>query len=440
MRVSVERIENNVAYLEVEIDRDRIEKALDQAYRDIVKRVSIPGFRKGKAPRPILERHVGKGALYEEALDRLVPEAYVEAVKEAGIEPVDRPDVQILGIEENQPLRFKASVTVKPEVHLGEYKGVRVEKVPVMEVSEAEVDHQLESLRDRHSQLVAVEEGVIQEDSYVILDVEAAVDDFPLPGTPLENFMVKIGAGQFPPGFDVQIMGARIGEEREFTLTLPADFQPGDLAGKEATFRVRVKELKKKQLPELNDDLARLVGQYQSLQELRQELENKLKQMADDRARKLLEDRVIQAVVDQAAVDIPEVMIKDREEALTEDLMARLQSLKLSLAEFLGRLGQEEETFRKDIRERAHREVKTELVLEAVARKEGIKAEEADLDAEAEKLAEIYNQPADTVKRLLFKEDNLRRIERGIIIRKTIQFLANNAVQVSTPEETGEAG
>src|SRR5690606_35721805 len=279
MKASWEKTENNQGVLTVEVDGETVEKALNQAFRKVVKRVTVPGFRKGKVPRAIFERRFGVEVLYEDALDILLPDAYASAVKETGIEPVDRPEIEIEQMEKGKPLIFKATVTVKPEVKLGEYKGLEVPKKD-FEVKPEDVDAELEAMRKRQGQLEAVEDGTVEKGDRVIIDFEGTIDGKPFEGGKADGFSLEVGSGRMIPGFEDQLIGMKPGEEKTITVTFPEDYHVKELSGKEASFRIKLHEIKRLRLPELDDEFAQDVSEFDTLEELKKDIENKLKERA----------------------------------------------------------------------------------------------------------------------------------------------------------------
>lgn len=430
MKVNAARLENHKALLEIEVDANSVGEAIEQAYRRIVKKVTIPGFRKGKAPRAIVERFAGKAALYEEALDILVPRAYQDALEEAGYDPISRPDIELVNFEEGKPLSFKATVEIKPEVQLGEYVDPNL-KYEVPEVKSEAVDFQIERLRDSHAQLVVVEEGEVANGLYALIDFEGFIDDQPFPGGKAEGYLLEVGSGRFIPGFEEGLVGARAGEDREVKVTFPQDYPAQDLAGKEATFKVRVREIKRKELPELNDEFARSVGSYASLQELRDTVENRLKEISAVQARRDFENKVIDSLVDRSQVEVPESLVNRRIDRMVHDLEHRLEAQKVSLDDYLKDSGKSLDDVRNEFRPAAERGVKADLVLEAVAKKEKISAEAAEINAEIDRFSRRYNQPVEVTRKFLMTPENLTRIEDGIIADKTARFLADLNVKAA---------
>lgn len=432
MKSVLAKKEDNRAHLEIEVPPADVEKALDRAYRRLARTVVIPGFRKGKAPRPLIERRLGKKALYDEALEELLSTAYSRAIQDTGIEPIDQPEISDIKLSEGEPLQFKVVVTVKPDVTLGDYRSIKVER-PEVNVSDDDVEKVLADLRNQHAQLVPVdEEQKAQAGLVVNIDFSGTINGEPFEGGSAENYLVELGTSQLLKEFEDQIIGMAIGETRKFTITYPDDFINSKLAGKTAEFQVHLKGLKRKELPELDDDFARTVGSFANLEELRKDIKNRLSQRAVEEAENRLRQEVVDAVVEGATVDIPEVLVRRRIDQLVDDFSQRLQAAGgPKLEEYLQSEGQTIEQFREQFVERAQRDVKTALVLEAVARAENIEPDENDLGAEAVRLAEAYGQDVPTIKKLMDQPSIRGDIIDNIRIRKTIDYL----VELATDKE-----
>ncbi|NPV71892.1 MAG: trigger factor [Firmicutes bacterium] len=431
MKVDVERLEKSTVALTIEVEPEKVDDGMARAYRKVVGSVNVPGFRKGKAPRPILERHVGKATLLNEAFKIMFPEAYRNAVKESGVDPVDEPDVEVIELEEGKPLKFKATVAVKPEVQLGDYGSVK-EKLEETPATPEEVDAELNLLRERQAQLVVDEAGVVKEDSYVTLDFQGYEGEKELPNSAAKDFLVPMGSGFLLPGFEEQIKGAKAGEERGVKVTLPADYKDKDLAGKEVTFKVKIKEVKRKELPALNDEFAKTQGEYADLQELKNEITNRLTQAKQQRAKAAHDEAVLKHVVDQATVDVPDVMVNRRAQSMLEDLLTRLERNKVTLREYMEGTGLTEETLKQQLLDAAARKVKTELVLEAISAKEGIKAEEPEVKQMVDGLAASTKQDGDRLFEQIRASGAIKSFERAITNDKVVAFLADAANKNAT--------
>ena len=426
MEVKVEKLEKNRVSLEVELGADQVDKALDQAYRRVVKKVNIPGFRKGRVPRKILEMRLGKGVLYEEAVEILLPEAYAKAVEEASLEPIDQPQIEDIQIEEGSPFRFSATVEVKPEVKLGQYKGLPVERKKA-EVSEEEVDNFLENLRERTATWRVVEEGEAEDGDLVIIDFTGYVDGEPLQGGKGENHSLVLGSGSFIPGFEEQLVGAKSGEERKIQVTFPEDYHNQELAGVEAEFNVQVKEIKRKELAALDDEFAKDVSEFATLEELKEDIRKKLLEAAENKAESEFREELVKTAAANAEVEIPEVMVKRRVENRINDLEHRLQQQGLSLDVYLNIIDKTLENLREEFEEAARESVKIDLVLEAIAKAEGIETKEEEIEAELDTMVAGFAEEEDKLRELkerLRESGHVDLIADNLIRRKTIDLLA----------------
>jgi len=426
MKANAERIEKNTVLLEVEVDAELFSKAVNNAYRKIVKNVNIPGFRRGKTPRPILERYIGKEVLYEEAMESLVPEAYLEAVKDTGIEPIDKPKVEIIQAEEGKPVVFKATVQVKPEVELGQYKELEAVK-RVANITEEDVQKELERLQNSHAKLLALEEGVVEKGDIAVIDFLGKVDGEPFKGGEGKDYSLEIGSGSFIKGFEEQVVGMSVGETRDIQVTFPEQYQQEELAGKEATFTVTVKGIKRKELAPLDDEFAKDVSEFDTLQELRDDLENKLKQTAESRSNFLLKRELLNKAVDNSKVEIPDSMIEQQVGEMIAKMRNSFAMQGLTIEDYLKYSKSSAEKLRSDLRPEAERNIKTELVVEAIAKAEGIKATEEEVKEELERVASIYRQDPEELRKMLESEGSFGFIADNIVREKVFQFLVDNA-------------
>ncbi|MEX2355437.1 MAG: trigger factor [Thermaerobacterales bacterium] len=429
MKATLEKVEENRAHLQVEVADTEVGTALDKAYRKIAREVMIPGFRKGRAPRAILERHVGKGAFYEEALDELLPQAYAGAVEITEIQPIDQPEITDVDIEEGKPLRFSLKVEVKPEVDPGDYRGVKVAKED-RQVTEEEIETVLQSLQERHAQLVAVEDAnaAVEEGHDVTLDFKGSLAGEPIEGGEAENFTLTVGSGQLLPDFESQLVGMKVGETKEIQVGFPDDYPQPKLAGKTVDFDISLKEIKRRDLPALDDELAKTVGPFDSLTALREDVQNRLEQNAAEEAIREHRQQVIQAVVDQVDLNVPEVLIKRRFERVMEEFKQRMQKAGLQdIDDYLAIQNQDRAEFEAELRERAERDTKTDLVLEAIADREEIKPSDIDFRREARVLAGNYGQPVEQMETLMRHPEVRSEVVNAVVLRKTVDFLARLA-------------
>ncbi len=425
MRAGLARLEKNRVQLEVEVTTEQVGKALDQAYRRVARRVNIPGFRKGKAPRFVVERHIGKGPIYEEAAEILVQEAYPAAVAETAIEPINQPELDLVQLEEGKPFIFKATVDVKPEVTLGQYKNLPVTK-QIKTIKDEDVDAVLNDIREHHSELVAVDKTEVEKGDFVVIDFEGFLDGKPFGGGSAKDYLLEIGGGQFIPGFEAQLMGAKPGVEKEVLVTFPADYHAKELAGKEAAFKVTVKEIKKKVLPELDDEFAKDASDFSTLAELKDQIRKRLQEDAERASNAAVEEKIVEMVTVNAQVDIPEVLRERRVDHHMEEFAERLRYNGLKLEDLYAEGKMNEARLREEFKPKAEQEVKASLVLEAIARTEEIAASGEELEHRIEEMASEVREEAAKLKERLSSEERESLADR-VRVRKTIDFLVQNA-------------
>ncbi|HNR03656.1 MAG TPA: trigger factor [Bacillota bacterium] len=428
MNSKLEKLENNVATLEISVSAEKLEEGIMKSYLKNVKKFNIAGFRKGKAPRKIIERHYGEAVFYEDAINIICPDAYDEAVKEHNLEPVDRPDIDIVDIESGKGLVFKAAVTVKPEVALGQYKGIEAEKKEY-NVTDEEVDKEIETIREKNARLIDISDRPVKNGDITIIDFKGFVEDKQFAGGTSENYSLEVGSGQFIPGFEEQLVGAELGKEIDVNVQFPKEYNSEELAGKPALFKVTVKEIKEKQLAELDDEFAKDVSEFDTLDELKEDIRKKKEEQYKRLEKQQYEDEVINKVVENATVDIPEVMVDAQVRIMLRDFDYQLRYQGLNLEAYLKYMNMDIEKLKESYRDTAKSRVKSQLVLEKVAEVEGIAAAEEDLNAEIEKTAKHYNQDLEKFKKTL-KEDEITYIKDGIVIQKAIDFLVDNSVAI----------
>jgi trigger factor len=426
MSSKLEKVENNIATLEISVSPEKLEEGIMKSYLKNVKKFNIAGFRKGKAPRKIIERHYGEAVFYEDAINIICPSAYDEAVKEHNLDPVDRPDIDIVDIESGKGMIFKAVVTVKPEVVLGQYKGIEAEKKEY-NVTDEDVNKEIEGMREKNARLVEVNDRAVKKGDTAIIDFKGFVDDNQFEGGTSENFSLEIGSGQFIPGFEEQLEGAEPGKEIDVNVQFPEEYNSKELAGKPALFKVTVKEIKEKQLAELDDEFAKDVSEFDTLDELKADIREKKEEQSKRLEKQQYEDEVIDKIVGNATVDIPEVMVDAQINVMLRDFDYQLRYQGLDLDAYLKYMNMDMDKLKESYKEVAKGRVKSQLVLEKVAEVEGIAATEEDLNAEIEKTAKHYKQDLEKFKKTL-KEDEISYIKDGIIIQKTIDFLVENSV------------
>lgn len=424
MKATWDKLEKNWMQFEVEVEADRFGKSLDQAFRNLNQRVTIPGFRRGKAPRALFERNYGKESLIQEAVDLLLPRAYTEAVAEGQISPIDQPDVELVQVEEGKPFIFKGKVQVIPEVTLGKLSGFGLTQ-PSGEVTAEQVQEQINTLRDRTATLVTDASEEVKQGSFAVIDFEGFIDEVAFDGGKGENYTLEIGSGSFIPGFEEQLVGAKVGEARDVKVTFPEAYHAEQLAGKEALFKVTVKEVKVKELPELNDEFAAEVSRFQTLQELQADIENRLKETAKANAEKDFQNEVIEAVAADATVEVPEVLIHNRVHDMIHDFEHSLQRQGYSLELWSQATGKTHDDLHKEFAEPATKSTKNDLVIGAVARQESISVSEADLEAEFDRMLANYQDQAKEIQKLRKNGSYRNRLREGLLVQKTVEHLVN---------------
>lgn len=423
-----EKKEGNEGVLTITVSPEKFEEALDEAFTKVVKDVQLPGFRKGKIPRKMFENRFGVESLFQEAIDIVLPDAYTQAIDETEIEPVDQPDINVDEIERGKEVVFTATVTVKPEVELGEYKGIEVEDEEVA-VTEEDVDAAIEQLQNEQAELVLKEEGAIEEGDTVVIDFEGFLGDEPFEGGKGENHSLEIGSGQFIPGFEEKLVGKESGVEHAIEITFPEEYHAEDLAGKEATFKVTVHEIKEKEIPALDDEFAKDIDDnVDTLDELKankkEELENQKKQEIENAKRETL----IQTVTEGATVEIPEAMITSEVEQMTSEFEQQLQQQGMTMEMYQQFSGQTAEDLQEQMKGDAEKRVKTRLALEAIFATENLEVTDADVEAEFEKMATMYNIEIDQIKQML--GGNIDAIKGDLTFEKTIEFLLDESKTV----------
>ncbi|MFC4022621.1 trigger factor [Oceanobacillus longus] len=428
MTAKWEKQEGNKGLLTFEVTSEEFDTALDQAFKKVAKDVQIPGFRKGKIPRGMFEKRFGVESLYQDAVDIVLPAAYTKAIDETDIFPIAQPEVDIEQIEKGKDLVFTATVEVKPEVTLGDYKGLEVEEQSV-EVTDEDVTNEIEQLRERHAELVVKEEGKVENGDTVVIDFEGFLDGEAFDGGKGENHTLEIGSGQFIPGFEEELIGKEAGEDTEVEVTFPEDYHAEDLAGKKAVFKVKIHELKSKELPELDDEFAKDVDEeVESLEDLKkkkkEELEAQKKQNAENEKREVL----IQKASDNTQVEVPDAMVDTELEQMIREFEQQLQAQGMTMEMYSQFSGQDESALKEQMREDAAKRVKTNLTLEAIVAAENLEASEEDVKAELEKMASMYGAEVDQLVQML--GGNTDTIKNDLKMRTAIDFLAENSKTV----------
>ncbi len=420
-----ETIDKNRVKLTIEIDKDAFADAVMKAYKKNVKKIAIPGFRKGKAPKAIIERYYGEGVFYEDAVNFVCPDAYEFAVKEADIEPVDRPEIDIETIGEGKDLVITAEVTVKPEVELGDYMGVSAEKKNYR-TKVADVDAQIKAAQDKNARMIDIDDRAVKKGDFTVIDFEGFVDGVPFEGGKATDHSLEIGSGQFIPGFEDQLIGAKIGEEKEINVTFPEEYHAEELKGKPAVFKVTVKSIQQKELPELNDDFAKDVSEFDTFDEYKQDVKAKLDKANADKTAAEFEGNVIKVVTDAAKVDIPQCMIDAKIEDLIRDFGYRLSSQGLSLDQYMKYTGATVDTFKEQFKDQAAEQVKTALVLGEIAKKENVEVTDEDVENEFKRMAEMYGMEVDKLKEYI-KDGEKDSLKEELKIKKAVDKIVGAA-------------
>ncbi len=421
----MEDVEKNVVQLEIEVDAAKFEEGMQQSYKKNASKFNVPGFRKGKAPRNIVERYYGEQALYDDAINIVCSEAYDQAIEEKKLEPVDRPEIDIVQIGNKQNLIFTAKITIKPEVELGAYMGVEVTKADAT-VTEDDVENEFNKVVEKNSRLVTVTDRPVQSGDTAVIDFEGFIDSVPFEGGKGTDYSLVIGSGTFIPGFEDQLIGKNTGEEAEVTVSFPEDYGKEDLNGKPALFKVTVKEIKVKELPAIDDEFAKDISEFDTLEEYKKDLRNKLEETAKHKAEHENEENVIQKVAENATVEIPKVMVEKQIDSMARDFDMRLRYQGLDLQRYLDMMGMDFEAFRGQFAARAENEVKVQLVVEKIAQIENVQVSEDEVDEDIAKAAEAYKQSAEDLKKSLRPED-MEYIKKDVAFRKTIKLLVENA-------------
>lgn len=427
MSAKWEKLEGNQGKLTVEVDAETFNKALNQAFQKVQKQVNIPGFRKGRVPRPIFEQRFGVESLYQDALDIVLPDAYVGAIEETGIEPVAQPEIDIEQIGKGQTLIFTAEVTVKPEVKLGEYKGLEVPKVDT-EVTDEDVEAELEQLQKRHAELVVKEDEPAVEGDTVVIDFEGFVDGEAFEGGKAENHSLELGSGSFIPGFEEELVGVKAGDEKDVHVTFPEEYHAEELAGKPAVFKVKVHEVKGLVLPELDDEFAVDVDdEVETLDALKEKIKNRLKEQKEHAAKHEVENAVLEKAAENAEIDIPEVMVESEVDRMVKEFDQNLQQQGLNLELYTQFSGQDLDALKETMKEDAEKRVRVSLTLEAIVKAENVEVTDEEVDKELENMSEMYNMPVDQVKQILGSTDS---VKEDLKMNKAVQLLVDNSKQV----------
>ena len=425
MSLQVEKLEKNMAKLTIEVPAEELEKAIDNAYRKNRKKISVPGFRKGKVPRQMIEKMYGKEIFYEDAINELIPGAYEKALEECEEEIVSSPKIDVEQIEAGKPFIFTAEVALKPEVRIGKYKGVKVDKIDV-EVTEEEVAAELEKDRGNNARNIAVEDRPVKDGDMTMLDFEGFVDGVAFEGGKGENYPLTIGSGAFIPGFEEQLVGAEIGKEVEVNVTFPENYQAEELKGKAAVFKCTVKEIKEKELPELDDEFASEVSEFDTLAEYKEDIKKNLAEKKEKDAKNQKEDAVIDAIINDSDMEIPDAMIEAQQKQMVDDFAQRIQMQGIKMEQYFQLTGTNYDALLEQVKPQAEKRIKSRLVLEAVVAKENIEASEEEYGKETERMAEVYQMEVEKVREMLGEKEK-KQVMKDLAIQKAIDFVVENA-------------
>ena len=427
MSLQVEKLEHNMAKLTIEVSAEELEKALQGAYNKQKKNISIPGVRKGKVPRQMIEKMYGPEVFYDDAANQLIPEAYGKVYDEEDLEIVSQPKIDIVQIEKGKPFIFTAEVALKPEVTLGEYKGLKVEKIS-NRVTQKEIDAKLAEEQEKNARTVSVTDRPVQDKDEVVLDFEGFVDGVAFEGGKGENYPLTIGSGSFIPGFEDQLIGANLEEEKEVRVTFPEEYHAKDLAGKDAVFKCTVHEIKVKELPELDDEFASDVSEFETLDAFKADIKAKIKEQKIAEGKRKQEDKAVEEAVANAQMDIPDAMIDTEVRQMANDFAQRLQQQGLTMDQYFQFTGMTAEKMTEELKPQALKRIQTRLVLEAIVKAENIEISDEKIDEEIQKMAESYKMEAEKLKEFM-GENEKKQMKLDMAVQEAVTFLVENAVE-----------
>ncbi|WP_408070367.1 trigger factor [Butyrivibrio sp. JL13D10] len=437
MSVSVEKLEKSMAKLTIEVAAESFDKAIDKVYNKQKNKIQIPGFRKGKAPRHMIERMYGKEVFFEDAANEVINEEYPKAVDECGEDVVSNPDIEVSQIEAGKPFIFTATVALKPEVKLGKYKGVEVEKMD-LDVTDEEVNAEIDQERNRNARTIEVTDRKVEDGDIVTLDFEGFVDGIAFEGGKGTDYPLTIGSGSFIPGFEEQLVGFEIGKEGEVNVTFPKDYHSEDLAGKDATFKCTVKAIKTRELPELNDEFASDVSEFETVAEYKEDVKKKLAERKEAEAKAQREDAAVKAVIEDSEMELPEKMVETQQRQIVNDFAQRLQYQGMNMQQYMQYTGNTVEQLLEQVKPQAIERIQSRLVLEAVAAAEKFEIAENEIQEELEKMAKQYNMEADKVKELMGDRE-IKSLKDDLLVQKAAKFLVENAKEVGAKKTTRKA-
>ncbi len=426
MAVKTEQVEKNLVKITFEVSRERFEEGINDSFKKNKNKFSIPGFRKGKVTKQIVEKYYTEAVFYDDAINYVLPDAYDAAVKEAELDVVAKPEIDVEEIKKGEPVVFTALVTTKPEVKLGDYTGIEVEKIE-NNVTDEDVDKDLEATRSRNARIISVEDRAVENGDITVIDFEGFCDGVAFDGGKAEKYELEIGSGSFIPGFEEQIIGAKIGDDIEVNVTFPEEYHVDTLKGQPAVFKVKVHEIKVRELPELNDDFASEVSEFETLEEYRNSIKEKLTEQAEKKTKQETENAVIDKVCENAEVDIPDAMVEGQIDRMVNDFAQRLSYQGMNLDMYMQYTGSTVEAMRESFREQAKKQCLVTLVIEAVVAKESIEANDEELEEKIVEMGKIYNMETDKLKEVLSPED-IDGIKRDITFTKAIDMMVNKAV------------
>ncbi len=437
MSTQVELQDKNMAKLTVEVPAEELDKAMQNSYNKQKKSFNVPGFRKGKVPRKIIEQIYGPGIFYEDAVNELIPKAYADAFEESGLDIVSQPDISVVQIEAGKPFIFTAEVAVKPEVTLGEYTGLPVDKYST-DVSDEEVDARIKEEAEKNARTITVEDRLVEDGDELILDFDGSIDGEPFDGGKAQNYPLTVGSHAFIPGFEEQLVGRNPEEDFDITVTFPEDYQAEDLAGKEAVFKCKIHEIKTKEYPDIDDEFAAEVSEFDTLDEYKEDIRKNLKEEKESEGKRNQEDQAVDEAVANAEMEIPDAMIQAETDQMVDEFSQQLQNSGMTLDLYLQYVGMDRDQLEEQMKPQAIERIKGRLTLEAIAAAEGIVCSDERMDEEIKKMAESYNMEPDQLKEML-GDYEIEQMKQDIAVQDAITFLVDHAVEVEPSEKPEEA-